>query len=53
MVAIPSVIMLFVLALTPFHSFSTIPQKLATKIINAICNIQELAPLPILLSPIP
>ena len=38
---------------TPFHSLMITPQRLAIKMIKAICRIQELAPFPILLSPIP
>ena len=53
MVSIPTVMVVFVFALTPFHYFKTIPHILATRMINAMCNIQELAPLPNLLSPMP
>jgi len=52
-VAIPAIIAVYVGLLTPFHSFKAIPQAFEIKIINAMCNIQELAPLPNLLSPMP
>ena len=51
--AIPTTIVITVFLLTPFHSFNRMPHIFATKMMNDMCRIHELAPLPILLSPIP
>lgn len=53
MTTIPAVIVNLVFFTTPFHSLRYTPQRLAVKIMVDICKIQELAPFPNLLSPIP
>ena len=50
---IPASMVRNVTALTPFHSFSVIPHMLETRMMKAMCSIQELAPLPRRLSPMP
>ena len=52
-VKIPITIVVRVFFETPFHSFRTKPHEFATKIMNAMCKIHELGPLPNLLSPMP
>jgi hypothetical protein len=50
---IPAIIDVYVDLLTPFHSFNKTPHEFAIKIMKAMWSIQELAPFPKRLSPIP
>lgn len=50
---IPNKNVLNVALLTALHSFRYKPQKLAVNMMVAMCKIQELAPFPSLLSPMP